>query len=101
MNAYIAKSAIGLTLQFVSEDRNVGIEQVLVEGQISSDFLQDLMCTCKGKSDYSEGCECLSSKNYSVLNFVNVKHLTFVEIYKHYRQRLMMRMPDYLTYLRL
>jgi hypothetical protein len=30
----------------------------LFEGQMSSDFLQDLVCTCKGRSVCSKGCVC-------------------------------------------
>jgi hypothetical protein len=35
-----------------------GLEPILFEGQMSSDFLQDLVCTCKGRSVCSKGCVC-------------------------------------------
>ena len=31
---------------------------VYFQGQMSSDFLQDLICTCKGKAVCSSGCVC-------------------------------------------
>jgi hypothetical protein len=36
------------------EDRN-GLVPVYFKGQMSSDFLQDLVCTCKGKSVCMKG----------------------------------------------
>ena len=39
------------------EDRN-GLVPVYFKGQMSSDILQDLVCTCKGKSVCMKGCIC-------------------------------------------
>jgi hypothetical protein len=39
------------------EDRN-GLVPVYFKDQMSSDFLQDLVCTCKGKSVCMKGCIC-------------------------------------------
>jgi hypothetical protein len=39
------------------EDQN-GLSPVYFVGQTSSDFLKDLLCTCKGKSSCSQGCVC-------------------------------------------
>ena len=39
------------------EDRN-GLVPVYFKGQMSSDCLQDLICTCKGKSVCMKGCIC-------------------------------------------
>jgi hypothetical protein len=38
------------------KDGKVGLEPILFEGQMSSDFLQDLVCN--GKSVCSKGCVC-------------------------------------------
>ena len=35
-----------------------GLVPVYFKGQMSSDFLQDLVCTCKGKSVCMKGCIC-------------------------------------------
>jgi hypothetical protein len=35
-----------------------GLEPILFEGQMLSDFLQDLVCTCKRRSVCSKGCVC-------------------------------------------
>jgi hypothetical protein len=39
------------------EDQN-GLSPVYFVGQTSSDFLKDLLCTCKGKSSCSQDCVC-------------------------------------------
>ncbi len=44
-------------LDFGWEDQN-GLSPVYFVGQTSSDFLKDLLCTCKGKSSCSQGCVC-------------------------------------------
>ena len=62
MTAHIAKSAIGSPLQFGWKEGKCGLEPVLFEGQMSSDFLQDLVCTCKGKSVCSKSCVCFEQK---------------------------------------
>jgi hypothetical protein len=58
MNAHEARAVIGLPLQYGWKEGKFGLELVLFEGQMSSDFLQDLVCTCKGKSVCSRGCVC-------------------------------------------
>jgi hypothetical protein len=40
------------------EDRNGLVPVYRFKGQMSSDFLQDLVCTCKGKSVCMKGCIC-------------------------------------------
>jgi hypothetical protein len=35
----------------------------LFEDQMSSDFLQDLVCTCKGRSVCSKGCVCFEFRS--------------------------------------
>jgi hypothetical protein len=44
-------------LQFGWVDKN-GLVPVYFDGQTSSDFLQDLLCTCKGKTLCSKDCVC-------------------------------------------
>jgi hypothetical protein len=44
-------------LDFGWEDQN-GLSPVYFVTQTSSDFLKDLLCTCKGKSSFSQGCVC-------------------------------------------
>ena len=45
-------------LDFGWEDQK-GLSPVYFVGQTSSDFLKDLLCTCKGKSSCSQGCVCV------------------------------------------
>ena len=59
LNAHIPKPAVGSPLEHGWKDRKFGLEPImaiLFEGQISSDFLQDFVCTCKGRSVCSKGC---------------------------------------------
>jgi len=58
MNAHETRAVIGSPLQYGWKEGKFGLEPVLFEGQMSSDFLQDLVCTCKGKSVCSRGCVC-------------------------------------------
>jgi hypothetical protein len=44
-------------LMFGWEDKG-GLVPVLFRGQMSSDFLQDFVCSCKGKSVCSSSCVC-------------------------------------------
>ena len=60
-------------LDFGWEDQN-GLSPVYFVGQTSSDFLKDLLCTCKGKSSCSQGCVCAEQN----LTYVNVKGLVHV-----------------------
>ena len=58
MNAHVAKPAIGLPATHGWQEGQSGLEPILFEGLMSSDFLQDLICTCKGKSVCSKSCVC-------------------------------------------
>ena len=58
LNAHIPKPAVGSPLEHGWKDGKFGLEPILYEGQMSSDFLQDLVCTCKGRSVCSKGCVC-------------------------------------------
>ena len=58
MNAHKARADIRSPLQYGWIEGKSGLEPVLFEGQMSSDFLQDLVCTCKWKSVCSRGCVC-------------------------------------------
>ena len=57
MTAHVAKPPMKYTVLCGWEDRN-GLVPVYFKGQMSSDFLQDLVCTCKGKSVCMKGCIC-------------------------------------------
>ena len=57
MTAHVAKPPMKSAVLFGWEDRN-GLVPVYFKGQMSSDFLQDLVCTCKGKSVCMKGCIC-------------------------------------------
>jgi hypothetical protein len=57
MTAHVAKPPMKSAVLFGWEDRN-GLVPVYFKGQKSSDFLQDLVCTCKGKSVCMKGCIC-------------------------------------------
>jgi hypothetical protein len=49
---YEARAVIGSPLQYGWKEGKFGLEPVLFEGQMSSDFLQDLVCT------YAKGNQC-------------------------------------------
>jgi hypothetical protein len=53
----IAQPPVKSPLQFGWVNKN-GLVPVYFDGQTSSDFLQDLLCTCKGKTLCSKGCVC-------------------------------------------
>jgi hypothetical protein len=57
MTAHVAKPPMNSAVLFGWEDRN-GLVPVYFKGQMSSDFLQDLVCSCKGKSVCMKGCIC-------------------------------------------
>ena len=57
MTAHFAKPPMKSAVLFGWEDRN-GLVPVYFKGQMSSDFLQDLICICKGKSVCMKGCIC-------------------------------------------
>ena len=44
LNAHIPKPAVGSHLEHGWKDGKFGLESILFEGQMSSDFLQDLVC---------------------------------------------------------
>ena len=58
MTAYVAKPPMKSAVLFGWEDRNGLVPVYRFKGQMSSDFLQDLVCTCKGKSVCMKGCIC-------------------------------------------
>ena len=58
LNAHIPKPAVGSPFEHSGKDGKFGLELILLEDQMSSDFLQDLVCTCKGRSVCSKGCVC-------------------------------------------
>ena len=86
MNAHEARAVIGSPLQYGWKEGKFGLEPVLFEGQMSSDFLQDLVCTCKGKSVCSRGCHCVSNRMCPVLNSVHAKRQISVVISIHTRE---------------
>ena len=57
MTAHVAKPPLKSAVLFGWEDRN-GLVPVYFKGQMSSEFLQDLVCSCKGKSVCMKGCIC-------------------------------------------
>ena len=54
--AHIPKPAVGSLLEHGCKDGKFDLEPILFEGQMSSDFLQDLVCN--GRSVCSKGCVC-------------------------------------------
>ena len=86
MNAHEARAVIGSPPQYGWKEGKFGLEPVLFEGQMSSDFLQDLVCTCKGKSVCSRGCHCVSNRMCPVLNSVHAKRQISVVISIHTRE---------------
>ena len=57
MTAHVAKPPMKSAVLFGWEDRNA-LVPVYFKDQMSSDFLQDLVCSCKGKSVCMKGCIC-------------------------------------------
>ena len=70
----IAQPPVKSPLQFGWVNKN-GLVPVYFDGQTSSDFLQDLLCTCKGKTLCSKGCVCFQ-QNLSCTNSVPVKEIS-------------------------
>jgi hypothetical protein len=58
MTADQAKPVIGSPLSYAWQEGKLGLEPILFVGHMSSDFLQDLICTCKCKSVCSTACVC-------------------------------------------
>jgi hypothetical protein len=54
--AHIPKPAVASPLEHGCKYGTFGLEPILFEGQMSSDFLQDLVCN--GRSVCSKGCVC-------------------------------------------
>jgi hypothetical protein len=52
MNAHEARAVIGSPLQYGWKEGKFGLEPVLFEGQMSSDFLQDLVCTYVFRTEF-------------------------------------------------
>ena len=58
MNAHETRAVIRSPLHYGWKEGKLDLEPVLFEGQMSSDFIQDLVCTCNGKSVCSRDCVC-------------------------------------------
>lgn len=58
MNAHIAKPPTRSPLKYGWTMGNSSIVPLYFEGPMSSDFLQDLGCTCKGKTICGKSCVC-------------------------------------------
>jgi len=52
------KPQIGSPFDYGWQKSNSGLEPILFTGMMSSDFLQDLICTCKGRAVCSRACIC-------------------------------------------
>lgn len=63
MNSQVAKSVIRSPLDFGWRESEFGLIPFF-EGPMASDFLQDLVCTCRGKSVCARHCVC-SRQNLS------------------------------------
>lgn len=58
MTSHEAKPHIGSPYDFGWQKGSNGPMPILFTGMMSSDFLQDLVCSCKGKSICSRSCVC-------------------------------------------
>jgi hypothetical protein len=58
MSCHLTKPPPKSPLQFGWEKRYGSLLPVYFQGQMLSEFLQDLICTCKGKTVCSSGCVC-------------------------------------------
>jgi len=54
--SYIAKSPIPSPLEYGWQKGKDSLQPVYVEGPMPADFLQDLVCSCKGKSPCKKSC---------------------------------------------
>jgi hypothetical protein len=59
-------------LQFGWETRHGSLLHVYFQSQMSSDFLQDLICTCKGKAVCSSGCVCCDICPFPLPHFASI-----------------------------
>jgi hypothetical protein len=76
MTAHVAKPPMKSAVLFGWEDRN-GLVPVYFKSQMSSDFLQDLICTCKGKSVCMKGCICFEQSLSCTETFALAKLATY------------------------
>ncbi|KAK3085631.1 hypothetical protein FSP39_006444 [Pinctada imbricata] len=58
MKSHVAKPSHGSPLEYGWKKGHAGLEPVLFTGMMSSDFLEDLICSCKGKSVCTNACIC-------------------------------------------
>ena len=58
MTFHLAKPPVGSPLDFGWQKGSNGLAPVLFTGMMSSDFLQDLICSCKGRYVCKRGCIC-------------------------------------------
>jgi hypothetical protein len=58
MNSHVAKAPPRSPLKFGWAMADGSMKLVYFEGPMSSEFLQDLICTCKGKNACSKSCIC-------------------------------------------
>jgi hypothetical protein len=58
MNSHVAKAPPRSPLKFGWAMADGFMKPVYFEGPMSSEFLQDLICTCKGKNACSKSCIC-------------------------------------------
>ena len=72
-------------------NHEIDLEPILFEGQMSSDFLQDLICTCKGRSVCSKGCVCFEH-NFSCTELCPCQALDLCHnVITHRRSKMTMR----------
>lgn len=58
MHSHIAKPATRQPKNSGWQEGKNGLLPILFEGPMSADFLQDLICTCKGKKACDKNCVC-------------------------------------------
>jgi hypothetical protein len=58
MISHLAKPLVGSLLEFGWQKGNNGLEPVLLTGMMPSDFLQDMIGSCKGRSVCKRDCIC-------------------------------------------
>ena len=56
--SYVAKPHIPSPLEYRWQKGKDSLQPVYFEGPMSADFLQDLVCSCKGKSSCIKSCVC-------------------------------------------
>ena len=86
MNAHEIRAVIESPLQYGWKEGKFGLGPVLFEGQMSSDFLQDLVCTYAKGNQCAVGVVCVSNRICLVLNSVHAKRQISVVISIHTRE---------------